>query len=127
MSVGQTVGVALLVSLLALVLRESKSGIAPLFLLLGGFLLLGAALSRAASLSAVLSFFSTVGLEEETETVVKVLSVGLLTSLGAEACTELGAPTVASKLELCGRVEILVLALPTLQGLLTGILALLSS
>ena len=126
MSLGQTVGVALLLSLVALFLRESKSALAPLLLLGGGVVLLLGVLPRLFAFSSLFSLLSSAGLEEETETVAKVLSVGFLTSIGAEACTELGAPSVASKLELCGRIEILLLALPALNELVSGALSLLS-
>lgn len=126
MSVGQTVGLALLVSLTALLLRESKSALAPLLGLGGGILLLLSVLPRLSAFSSLFSLLSSVGLEEETVVVAKVLSVGFLTSMGADACVELGAPSVASKLELCGRVEILLLALPTLTAIVSGALSLLS-
>lgn len=127
MSLGQTVGTALLLAVLGLVLRESKSGLAPLLLALGGAGLLAAGLSRLCAFSSLSSFLTAAGLEEETETVAKVLSVGFLTSFGADTCAELGAPSLGSKLELCGRIEILVIALPTLNALLSGVLSLLSS
>ena len=126
MSVGQTVGVALLLSLMALVLRESKSAFAPLLHLVGGVALLLGILPRLSDFSSLFSLLSSMGLEEETVTVAKVLSVGFLTSFGAEACAEMGAPSVASKLELCGRIEILLLALPALTALVSGALSLLS-
>ena len=126
MSVGQTVGIALLVSLTALLLRESKSALAPLLVLGGGVLLLLSVLPGLSAFSSLFSLLSSVGLEEETVTVAKVLSVGFLTSMGADACAELGASSVANKLELCGRVEILLLALPTLTALVSGALSLLS-
>ena len=126
MTTGQTVGTALLLALMALVLRESKSALSPLLLLGGGSLLLLGALPKLSAFSSLFSYFSSVGLAEETEPTVKVLAVGFITSLGAEACTELGAPSVAGKLELCGRIEILLLALPTLNALVSGALSLLS-
>ena len=126
MSVGQTVGVALLLSLMGLFLRESKSALAPLLLLGGGAALLLGVLPRLSAFSSLFSLISSAGLEEETVTVAKVLSVGFLTSIGADACAELGAPSVASKLEACGRVEILLLALPALNDLVSGALSLLS-
>ena len=126
MTMGQTVGTALLLALMAWVLRESKSALSPLLLAGGGLLLLLGVFPKLSAFSSLFSFFSTVGLEEETETAVKVLSVGFVTSMGAETCVELGAPSVAGKLELCGRIEILLLALPTLNALISGALSLLS-
>ena len=114
-------------AVLALVLRESKSALAPLLLLLGGVALLVTVVPKLAAFSSLFSLLAESGLEEETETVAKVLSVGFVSAFGADACTELGAPTVAGKLELCGRIEILLIALPTLTALLSGALSLLSS
>lgn len=127
MTTGQTVGVALLLAIVGLVLRESKSNLSPILLLFGGIGLVTAVLPRLSAFSSLFSLLSDVGLAEETETVAKVLSVGFITAFGADACTELGAPALASKLELCGRIEILVLALPALTALLGGVLSLLSS
>ena len=126
MSLGQTVGVALLCALAALVLKESKSPLAPLALLAGGLALLLAFLPRLSAFSEFFALLEENGLGEECKTAVRILSVGVLVSLGADACTELGAPTLASKLDLCGKLEILFIALPTLTALLTEAMGLLS-
>ena len=126
MSVGQTVGVALLCALSALLLRESKSSLAPLLPITGGLLLLLLALPRLSAFSSFFSLLEQNGLGEDCALVARILSVGLVTALGADACGELGAPSLATKVELVGKIEILVLALPTLTALLEAAMALLS-
>ncbi len=50
---------------------------------------------------------------------LKALSVGLLASFTADLCRELGEAGLGERLELCGKLEILVMALPTLSRLLS--------
>ena len=126
MTMLETLGVSLLCAFSALILRESKSPIAPFVTLMGGVLILfsllphintavGFAASLAASLPAACG-----------ETVGKVLAVGFLCGAGADVCTELGAPSLAAKLTLAGKVEMFLLALPLLTELLSRAEALLT-
>ncbi len=126
MSLGQTIGMALLCALAALILKESKSAMAPLVLLVGGLALLLAFLPRLSAFSAFFTLLEENGLGEETKTAVRILAVGFLASLGAEACAELGAPSLASKVDFCGKLEILLIALPTLTALLREAMSLLA-
>ena len=55
---------------------------------------------------------------------LKVLGVGWLTHVAGEVCTESGAPSLASRVELCGRLEILLLCYPYIEELVTEALRL---
>ena len=126
MNVLGAVGVSLLCAMCALVLRESKSPVAPLVSLLGGLCLLLFLLPRLGELLS--------GLEETLGTldgalmgsVGKVLAASLLIGVGCDACTELGAPSLAAKLDFFGKIEILLLSLPTLGELFSRVTTLLS-
>ena len=59
------------------------------------------------------------------ETVGKVLAAGFLCGTAAEICTDLGAPSIGARLELLGKVEILLLSLPLLKELFSRVEALL--
>lgn len=120
------VGVSLLCALCALVLRESKSPIAPLLSLLGGLCLLLCLAPRIGALFSGLK--DAIGVLDGVpiDTVGKVLAVSLLVGVGCDACTELGAPQLASKLDFFGKIEILLLSLPTLGELFSRVTALLS-
>ena len=126
MSILPAVGVSVLCAVCALVLREIKSPVAPLITLLGGICLLLCLLPRAREALAGLE--GIVGLLDPTltETLCKVLCASLLVGIGCDACTELGAPTLAAKLDFFGKIEILLLSLPTLSELFSRVTGLLS-
>lgn len=126
MTLLETLGVSLLCALSALVLRESKSPIAPFVTLIGGVLIL---LSLLPAVRSAVDFAA--GLAESLptlfgETVGKVIAVGFLCGVGADVCNELGAPSLGTKLTLFGKLEIFLLALPVLTELLSRAEALLS-
>ena len=126
MTLLSTLGIGVLCAVAALVLKECKSPLAPLLTLLGGILLLLCLLPR---LSPLVTFAQTLegALPHAVgETVGKVLATGFLCSIGSDVCTELGAPTLAGRLELAGKIEILLLSLPVLTELYARVEALLS-
>jgi stage III sporulation protein AD len=55
---------------------------------------------------------------------VKVIGVAYMAELGASVCTDAGESAIAAKIELAGRVMLLVLAMPVLMDLLNIILGL---
>ena len=83
MTAQTALGFAVLGAVLIFVLRESKSPLAPLLSLFAGTLLLSAALARYAE-SELFTVLASLSEKEETKTVFKVLSVGLLTEIGAD-------------------------------------------
>ena len=117
MTVESALGFAVLGAVFVFVLKESKSPLAPLVSLLGGIVLLCAALSRYAE-SELIETLSALSAKEEARTVLKVLSVGLLTEIGADTCDELGAPLLGKRLVFFGNAEILFFIWPTLRELL---------
>lgn len=126
MSLLTSLGIGILSALATLVLRESKSPIAPLCTLSGGILLLTLLFSR---LSPLLSWAQTLSHalpEAVGETVGKVLAAGFLCGTAAEICTDLGATSIAAKLTLLGKAEILLLSLPLLKELFSRVEVLLS-
>ena len=126
MSMPEAVGIGLICAVCALVLREAKSPLSPFIPLIGGLLLLGLTLPYFEELLSLAELLSdTVG-TRTVEAVSRVLAVGLVASLGADACAELGASGIADKLELCGKLEILLLCVPTLRSLLSSAMELLS-
>ncbi len=53
------------------------------------------------------------------EAMLKLLGVGYLVHIAAECCRESGAASLASKVELCGKLEMLVICLPYIHELLS--------
>jgi stage III sporulation protein AD len=126
MTVAETVGVALLCAVSALILRECRSPVAPFLILLGGLLIW---MTILPAIEKTWSFALTLTGELPSgvgETVGKVLAVGFLSGAGADVCSELGAPSLATALGFAGKAEILLLALPLLTELLSRAEALLT-
>ena len=121
-----TVGIGILTAISALLLRECKSPLAPLLTLSAGITLLLALIPRLSPIVAWAEGLSDTLPAVVGETVGKVLAAGILTSIGVETCAELGAPSLGARLELAGKLEILLLALPLLRELFSRVEALLA-
>ena len=107
--------------MIALVILKSIGKDASLPLQWTGILLLtGAGL---AMLQPVISWLGELaqscGIGEMTSLLMRALGVALLTQLCAELCRQSGEGSIASGVELAGRAELLLMALPQLQELLS--------
>lgn len=60
------------------------------------------------------------GYTEYAKTLVKALGVAFACETGADVCRELGETGIASKIELAGKIEILVFSLPVAMDLLNA-------
>ena len=119
MSLLQVIGVAVVVGMASLLLKSSKSQFPVLLSAVGGVLLLAWFLSRISpALELFYGYLSTYELEEKGGLMMKALAVGYLTQIGSETCKDLGADSIAAKVELCGRAELMILSLPVLIELL---------
>jgi len=59
-------------------------------------------------------------------TVLKVIGIAYIAEFGSQICKDSGEGAIASKIELGGKVLMMVLALPILTALLEAVLAILS-
>ena len=57
---------------------------------------------------------------------MKAVAVGYVSRIGSDVCRDLGADSVAAKVELCGRAELLLLAMPLFAEVLEIAYSLLS-
>ncbi len=103
-----------------IILRGQKSDFAGLVSLAASVILLGA--SVAAFLPVIEFVLETVegtGFAEYLATLTKALGITLAVQLSADVCRDAGESSIASKLELVGKAEILVLCLPLIRDLIT--------
>lgn len=110
-----------LVSLCVVVLvRQLRQELVPLTVAAIGVIMLGYLLL---SLKPVLSFVSDTaersGLGGYFTVLVKALAIALSCQICAEICRDCGENSLASKVELAGKIGIIILSLPILQQLLT--------
>ena len=112
------VGIALLTSIAATVLKGQNGKVAPLLSMSGVLFLLLFFVRRLGGAVAVFcDLAERSALSPYLETLLKVLCCGYLTEIGSGVCRELGESGAASALECAGRGEILLLCLPDLLTL----------
>lgn len=120
MTTARLCGLCLMGVLLLLFLRQSKPDFAPLVTLTLCVMLGGVGI--AALLPAV-DFMQELPLNESTAqsltVMLKSLGLAFVTQTTAEFCRDAGECAVASKVELIGRAEILLLCLPMLRELMS--------
>ena len=112
-------GAALCALAAILMLRGQKSEFAGYVSLGASVILLGAALTTFLPITEYIKSIA-VGTEfgGYLETVIKALGITLCVQFAAEICRDSGEGALASKLELIGKAEVLVLCLPVVGDLI---------
>lgn len=127
MDIVQIVGLGLIVTFFIILIKRQKPELAlPLSLVLG-IIIFFMVLSK---LEVVLTLFRDLadkaGLNQlYLNTLLKVIGIAYMTDFGAQICRDAGEGAVASKIELAGKVLIMVLAVPILALVLDTLVKLL--
>lgn len=101
-----------------LVLRSQKSEFAGYVGIAAAVLLLGAAAGKfLPAIAGVGDMLAETGFRDYAATLTKALGVTLAVQLTSEICRDAGEAALASKLELVGKAELLVLSLPLIREL----------
>ncbi len=127
MEILQIVGLGLLVAVLAVLLREERPEIAP-FLALGfGIMIFIVILGKMGAIIMVFRDLTRRAHIDELylTTLLKILGIAYVTEFGAQICRDAGEGTIANKIEVAGKVLILILALPIFAAILEVIVRLL--
>ncbi len=116
-------GVALCALAAILILKGQKSDFAGLVSVAAGVILLGAAVVTFLPIFEFIeNTMSQTSFSEYMTVLAKALGITLAVQLSAQICHDAGESAIASKLELIGKAELLLLALP-LVGELTKLAA----
>lgn len=120
MEILQIVGLGIVAAVIIVVLRAQKPEIAVQVSIVTGvviFLLLASKLS--AVLDLLEGYADRVGINAAYfTTVLKIVGIAYVAEFGAEVCRDAGESSIASKIELGGKVIIVVLAVPIMTSLL---------
>ena len=119
MTVLRVAGAALLISLASLLVRETGGRLGALVSLAGGVTLLLFFFPRIGLLLSEIGRIGEVGESEWLRPLLRIIAVGYTVEIGADLCRELGEGGCASHLLPCGRIEILLLAMPSFLSLLS--------
>ncbi|MDM5189912.1 stage III sporulation protein AD [Bacillus sp. DX4.1] len=120
----QIVGLGLVATFLAAVLNQHKSSMTSLFIVFVGsvmFLLL------IDQIHSILKMIERVASEAKVsnvyvETLLKIIGIAYIAEFGAQITKDAGQGAIASKIELAGKILILVMAIPILTVVIETIL-----
>ncbi|MFB5662007.1 stage III sporulation protein AD [Alteribacillus sp. HJP-4] len=122
----QVVGFALVATFLILIIKDQNPAIAMLIVLSVGaviFIVLLSPLQSAIELMQKLS--DRAGIEHVyIQTLLKIIGVAYIAEFGAQIAKDAGQQAIASKIELAGKLFIIMLAIPIFEVLIETILQL---
>jgi stage III sporulation protein AD len=118
------VGLGLVATFLAAVLNQQKSSVASLFIIFVGSVMF---LILIDQISAVLTMIERIASEAKVntvyvETLLKIIGIAYIAEFGAQITKDAGQGAIASKIELAGKILILVMAIPILTVVIQTIL-----
>ncbi len=127
MNIMQIVAIGLTAAILALIVRQQRPDIAMMISLAAGTILFLMILGNLKSVVTVVNQLSHKASLDSIylSTVLKVIGISYIAEFGAQICRDAGESAIASKIELGGKVLIMMLAVPILSALLETILKLL--
>ena len=126
MEVGKFIGVAILICIIVVVLKQVKPELSVCVMILGGAVLLLYVLN---SFTSVITTFNEIitktGVSQNLFSIVlKIVGIGYLIEVTADICKDSGNSSIADKVILGGKILILTLAIPIINSLFNVILEL---
>ncbi len=127
MEILQVVALGLIVAVFAVLLRRERPEMALILALGFGVIVFLMVLTK---LGAIITVFQDVSQRAQVDelyltTLLKILGIAYIAEFGAQVCRDSGEGTVANKIELAGKVLIMILALPIFAAILEAIMRLL--
>ena len=113
---------AILSTVVGVVIKHLKPEFSPFVRIAGSVVVSTLAVSIILPIvTYITSLFEGSSLGEYGGAVIKALGIALLTQICADICRDSGEGSAASGVELMGRLEILLLCLPMLEGILSTV------
>ena len=127
MEILQVVALGLVVAVFTVLLRRERPEMALILALSFGVIVFLMVLNK---LGAIITVFEDVTRRAQVDelylaTLLKILGIAYIAEFGAQVCRDSGEGTVANKIELAGKVLIMILALPIFVAILEAIMRLL--
>lgn len=123
----KVIGFVFVALFMYLLFKDKRSDISILVLLIAGISIFIYSLTK---INQILIFINTISEKAGINTlyigiILKVLAIAYLVSFASEICRDSGAQSLGSKVELIGKIFILLLAIPILMAVLDSILQIL--
>lgn len=120
MSIIRYCGIALLSLSVIMILSELRPKLAKLVATaIGVCMLTAAGTSISPAFKVISEYISGTPLSSYASTLLKALGVALAVEITADICRDAGESSLASRIEMIGKAELLILALPLISELIT--------
>ncbi|WP_026906658.1 stage III sporulation protein AD [Paucisalibacillus globulus] len=124
MDIIQIVTLGIIASILFIILKDMRGPFAFILILITGIAIFLAVISQIGSIIRLIEVLgqraSISGMY--IETILKIIGIAYITELGASITKDAGLGAVASKIELAGKIFILLLAIPIITAVVEAIL-----
>ncbi|WP_281186588.1 stage III sporulation protein AD [Bacillus solimangrovi] len=127
MEIIQIVGIGLVATFLALILKEQKASFASLlvvFVSVAIFLFLIEKVYEIIHMLETLAISANINMIY-VETILKIIGIAYIAEFGAQITKDAGQGAIASKIELAGKILILAMAIPILTVIIETVLEML--
>ena len=127
MDILKVISFVLISLFLYLLFKDKRSDLAVLILLVSGVMVF---LYSIGQINEIISFLKNIAEKAEINglylgVILKIIGIAYISSFCSEICKDSGASSLASKVELSGKLFILILAIPILMAVLNSILEIL--
>lgn len=120
MDILQIIGLALVATVLIAVLKANRPEIAIQISIATGIIVFAMILGKISAVVELLnSYAQKINIDTiYLSTLLKIVGIAYIAEFGAEVCKDAGENAIASKVELAGKVMIIVLAVPIITSLM---------
>lgn len=128
MDIFKIVGIGIIATILSITVKKERPEIALQISLVAGITIF---IYIVTKLKIVIELLNLISSKLDIDyiyisTIFKIVGIAYVAEFGAQICKDAGESAIASKIELAGKVLIMILAIPILVGLLNTILQLIT-
>ena len=127
MEIVKIVAIGLATVFASMIVKQTKPEISILINIAGGILLIFMVVNMLGEVfTNFLSIFQKTGIDNNLLVpILKIVGVGYLCEFGANVCNDAGCSSIADKVLFCGKIVILLLALPIIKSVIDVVMGLL--
>ena len=127
MDIVKIVVIALVTVFASIIVKQIKPEISILINIAGGILLILLVVNMLSSVfTNFYNIFQKTGIDNNLLVpILKIVGVGYLCEFGANICSDAGCSSIADKVLFCGKITILLIALPIIKSVIDVVLGLL--
>ena len=121
----KVIGIGFVTLIITIMLKEYKKDFAIYASLIGGMLIIFLMIDY---LESIISFISNLADDNNNEFIlllIKITGISILTEFAASICKDSGENSIASKVDLGGKIIVISMSIPVISATLNGLLGLL--